>query len=130
VPERVPRPDGDPRIEPKPEELLKGPMTEIQQKALAALVANFVAKLGDTSFRTREDATLQLIAMGKGGGKCKATDLKRREIVMAGMRGCAKHKDPEVRERAKRVLLALTPPKKVARPPRQVEMIDGDIAVW
>jgi hypothetical protein len=96
---------------------------------LKTTVAKLTAQLGDSKFKTREAATAQLIAIGKAKQKCKASGQEAGALVAASMKGCARHKDPEVRERAKRVLLALTPPVKVRRPPRQILQLDGDVAI-
>jgi hypothetical protein len=116
-------------VRPKPPVVRPAGPSAKKTEALAKQVVVLTNQLGSPNFKLREAATVQLIALGRGNGKCKATDLTTRQLVSASMTKCAKHEDPEVRERARRILLALTPPKKVVRPPRPGVELDGFIVI-
>ncbi len=75
-------------------------------------------KLGDEDFKVRRAATARLIAIGKGNGKDKALDKQAKEVVLSTMKSVADaSRDPEIRERAKKVVVALTPkPKSESKP--------------
>lgn len=78
-------------------------------------IAKLCQNLGDQDFKAREQATITLIALGNR----KIKDEKGQEIcnqvvkdaVVAAMNKMKKDKDPEVKQRAKRIILALNPPK-------------------
>jgi hypothetical protein len=90
-------------------------------------VAELVAQLGDGKFRVRESATTQLIAIGKDPERLGAKGRKGSAVVLDAMAPLAKHEDVEVRERSKRIALALQPPKPV--PPKVVPHVAGGIRI-
>lgn len=79
-------------------------------------IDDLIGKLGNKDFRVREKATVALIAMGntkkKDAKGKKVTDEKIRKAVVEAVTKLKKHKDPEVKQRAKRIILVLTPPKR------------------
>jgi hypothetical protein len=120
---------GTPPVPTKPKITKPVDLPAVKAEDVAKQVARLTGQLGSEGFKAREAATLKLIVIGKGNGKCATTDLKTRQLVSASMAKCAKHEDPEVRERAKRVILALTPPKKVVRPPQGFVELEGDVMI-
>ena len=66
------------------------------------------ANLGHDDFKEREKATQSLVAVGQNLKKSK--NKKMTEFLTAELKKCSKSKDPEVKERAKKILLAITPP--------------------
>jgi hypothetical protein len=91
------------------------------------LVAMLTPKLNHKDFTVRRDATRKLITVGKAG-KEKA-DLKHpvTRYVLAEMEKLKTHDEPEVSERARRVILALKPPPPPRPPP--IHHLKGDIAL-
>lgn len=81
------------------------------------------ANLGHKDFKVREKATHTLITLGK---ECvKKKDKKMSELLKSELEKVKSSKDPEVKQRVKKILLALTPP-----PPRIPDVpLDGDIAI-
>jgi len=75
----------------------------------AVSVDALTAKLAAQGYWTREKATRRLIAIGK-------KDADHRNLVRSAMNRRRRHGDPEVSQRALRVLKALCPPPKL--PPR------------
>ena len=93
------------------------------------------ADLGVDGFRKRREATRRLIAIGSvtekstakvTSGRTPKSIMPYRDMVIAAMEKLDSHKDPEVKERAKLVVKALTPKPTPVR--RGVRM-GGAIAV-
>ena len=78
------------------------------QKKLQDKIILLAANLGHKDFKEREKSTKDLIALGKKFNKEKKTELNK--ILKAEVQKQSKSKDPEVKERSKKILLALTPP--------------------
>jgi hypothetical protein len=92
-------------------------------------IAAALKDLGHDDFRVRKKATKTLIALGKGeGADCKMVKVQK-DQVLAAVKPLLKNKDPEVAQRAKAILLALTPPKKIPPRPRNIEALDGEIMI-
>ncbi len=91
------------------------------KETLAKQVQVLAAKLGNDDFRARRQATATLIAIGKGNGKDNAADAKMKALVLATMEPLKQSKDPEVSQRAKTIITALTPKPKPPTPPRALE---------
>lgn len=81
------------------------------------------ANLGHKDFKEREKATQLLVTMGKKFQKEKKVDLT--QILKSELEKSNKSKDPEVKRRAKMILLALTPkpPKRPNIPRRMGAMV-------
>ncbi len=84
-------------------------------------VLKCAADLGVDGFRKRRDAMRRLIAIGSVVEKPPATQKKKRnqrpikpyrDLVVEEMETLLSHKDPEVKERARQVIVALTPKPK------------------
>jgi hypothetical protein len=73
--------------------------------------------LGNDSFKIRTQATAKLIAIGKAEGEEKKVAEQKCALVVARMKLLKKAKDPEVAQRAKSIIVALTPPKPPPPPP-------------
>jgi len=94
-----------------------------------ARVRALAKQLGDKKFVVRKSATKQLIEIGKGGGANKPRDRTVRKIVTSAMtETMASSRDPEVVQRAKAVILAVTP-KQAPQPPQSPVELEGDIAI-
>ena len=89
-------------------------------------IVHWAAQLGDKDFKKRDVATKKLIQIGKGDGKDTKEDARARKLVLEEMESLRGHKDPEVAQRAKSVVLALSPPPSPPQPPLGLE---GDIAI-
>jgi len=86
---------------------LRGKLREKRtERELAEEIKSLAGGLGHTDFRVREDCTLKLIAIGK-------KNKPARNQVGSRMNVAKRHKDPEVSQRAKRVLKAIFPPPKI-----------------
>lgn len=124
----LPRADaGDLRGTPKPPKAAvpKG-KAAFCAKTCTKEIDTQVALLSNDDFKIRKKATAKLIAIGKAEGKGKTVAAKQRQLVLKKMDALKKAKDPEVTQRAKAVILALSPPKKIAVPRQPIEM-EGDI---
>ena len=71
------------------------------------------ADLGHDEFKKREQATKSLILLGKNFETNKNSEMT--SFLETVLQKSKKSKDPEVKERAKRVLIAITPPPKKLR---------------
>ena len=76
-----------------------------------------VKLLSNVSFKVRKQATAKLIAIGKAEGEEKKVAEQKCALVVARMTPLKKAKDPEVAQRAKSIIVALTPPKPPPPPP-------------
>jgi hypothetical protein len=104
-----------------PEEAKKLALEKVRKEVQAN-----ATKLGVTDFRVRREATSRLIAIGSVVEKpAKNAPKKRnqkpvkpyRDIVIQEMVKLSSHKDPEVKERSKLIITALTPkPFRINRP--------------
>ena len=86
-----------------------------EAKKVKAQIILLAANLGHEDFKEREKATQLLVTMGKKFQKDKnsaMTDLLKSELEKSN-----KSKDPEVKKRAKMILLALTP-----KPPKRPDL--------
>jgi len=101
---------------------------EFSEEDLSKMVAALAVKLGDDDFAVRKNSTCKLISLGKGEKESEKVAKQAREIVVEAMELKQKDDDPEVKERAKAVILALTK-KTVEAPPGQQMELDGDVAV-
>lgn len=85
-------------------------------------ISKLVANLGHQDYKTRENATIGLIAMGNTKIKDKdgkeVCNTKMKEAVISALEKLKNDRDPEVKQRAKRVILALNPPKIDGNIPR------------
>lgn len=81
-------------------------------------VAALSTKLESKDFKVRKSATDKLIEIGKPKLKDgKDQSAPARSLVLVKMKELGKHKDPEVKTRAKQITVALTPkPIKVDHP--------------
>jgi hypothetical protein len=90
-------------------------------------IDKLVLLLSDDDFRKRKQATQKLIAIGKGVGRDKKVAAQMRQLILSKMTKLKNAKDPEVAQRAKAVILAVSPPKKNVIPRRPIA-IKGDVA--
>ena len=81
------------------------------------------ANLGNKDFKERDKATKSLIAIGTKLNKTKNKELTA--VLKAELAKCQKSKDPEMKERAKKILLAITP----APPSPPTNILVGKIRV-
>jgi hypothetical protein len=88
---------------------------EAVAKRLEATIAALSAKLGHKDFEVRRKATADLIKVGKSKTNAGKDDLKARQAVVDAMKKLYKHDEPEVSERARKIVLAVNPPP--TRPP-------------
>ena len=99
-------------------------VTEISVDQAKKLITELAGKLGDQDFNIRQDATMKLIELGKT--KDKDGKLVFKDLVVGEMKKLGDSKDPEVKERSKQVIAALTaeePPKQPVPPRMKGEMI-------
>ena len=78
-------------------------------------VIQLSAQLGDHTFQLRETATRELITIGK-------VNIAARNGVRTAMTNRRLDEDPEVTERARRVLSAIMPPRPI---PRGIHAVTG-----
>lgn len=95
---------------------------ENSEKKVKDTIILLVADLGNKDFSKRDKATLSLIDLGGGFKKKKNSEMSK--FLKAELEKCEKSKDPEVKARAKAILLAIVPPPP--RPPNR--QIKGKIA--
>lgn len=97
-------------------------------------IDKLAADLGHEDFKKREKATIALIALGKASTKDKEgkeiPNKVVREAVISSMKKFKKAKDPEVKQRAKRILIAISPTQKEANkfPVRRIFRTLGVVA--
>ncbi len=120
---------GTPPVRPKPEKEKDGKKAVFCAETFGKDVDKLAKQLGSDDFKVRKQATAKLIAFGKGDGKNKAVDAKRKAIVIQKMNALQQAKDPEVAQRAKEIVLALTPEKKVRAVPERPIQLKGDVAI-
>jgi len=106
---------------------LRGESSEGSDTDLKKQIADLAADLGSKNFKKRDVATKELIRIGKGNGRDNDVDAKAKKLVLAEMNALKGHKDPEVSQRVKAVILALAPPP----PPPKVDppQVLGEIHV-
>ena len=80
---------------------------EAPAENIGAEIAKLASLLGDDNFEIRKKATERLIAIGKI--KNKKGEAPYKEAVLQAMGKARKSKDPEVAQRAKRIIAALAP---------------------
>lgn len=80
---------------------------ENPEKKMKDNIILLVAKLGNDDFKERDKATKELISLGKKFKKEKKS--KMTVFLKAELTKCHKSKNPEVKMRAKKILLALAP---------------------
>mgnify|MGYP006305311857 CR=1 FL=1 len=89
-------------------------------------IALLAEALGSDDFKQRRNATRELIQLGRGRGKDEAADARVRKLVLAQMEKYKARKDPEVAQRARNIIIALTPKPS---PPPSPPMVKGKIRV-
>ncbi len=106
------------------EEAAKPKKIRIPLEELPAAIQALGEKLGHETFKVRRDATARLIQIGQGRF---SEDLEKDEalnLVLKAAKALEKSKDPEVSNRAKQVIDALTPKK-----PAQTLDNDGGLVI-
>lgn len=86
---------------PAEEKTDKATESKIQKDQIILLAAN----LGHKDFKERDKATQSLIAIGEQLNKTKNKELTA--VLKGELTKCQKSKDPEMKERAKKILLAI-----------------------
>lgn len=91
-------------------------------KVIKDKIILLAVNLGHKDFKEREQATISLIKLGQ---ECiKKKDSKMTEFIKTEVKKQSKSKDPEVKERSKKILLALNP-----IPPAPPNHRRGDIQI-
>lgn len=86
-----------------------------QQKEIKDQIILLAANLGHDDFKKREESTKKLISMGKKFSTEKKKELTK--FLQSEVQKNCKSKDPEVKERAKKILLAIVPKTPPVNPP-------------
>lgn len=94
-----------------------------EKKEIKGKIILMVAYLGHKEFQEREKSTKELIALGEKYKKDKNSEMT--EFLKAEVQKKAKSNDPEVKERAKKILLAITPKFPVRGGGRRIHRTAG-----
>ena len=107
-------------VNEKKKKIVKG--AKIDYKQLDNQIAMLTRQLGDKSFKMRKKATKDLIKLGKTETeKKKLTEAQKKDIdhkhkaVMKAMKKALTIDDPEVKERARKIIAAISPIKEAPR---------------
>ncbi len=100
---------------------------EPTRKDLVKRIKVLGTKLGDASFKVRRNATRDLLAIARVTSKDKKVDAEARQLVLHEMKVLLKHKDPEIAQRAKQIIVTLTPKPKP--PPEHQVPLKGEVMV-
>ena len=101
---------------PKPPKSKAEAEVKIPLGKMGAIIDALCAKLGDKDYKVRSKSSLKLIQIGKGQFSTAKEKDATKKLVLAAVAKLAKHKDPEVRNRAAKVKTALEI-KRVIRQP-------------